>query len=76
MAEKCVVICMCVVIYVWLYMCECDLVQIKNSFQQQFNGSLAEWIKVWLKIVWLLELKRLGKFDSRVVACINRRLTD
>ena len=33
--------------------CECDLVQIKNSFQQQFNGSLAEWIKVWLKNVWL-----------------------
>ena len=32
----------CVVIYVWLYMCECNIVQIKNSFQQQFNGSLVD----------------------------------
>ena len=26
--------------------CECDMVQIKNSFQQQFNGTLASWIAV------------------------------
>lgn len=29
--------------------CECDLVQIMNSFQEQFKGSLAEWIKVFIK---------------------------
>jgi len=25
---------------------ECDMVQIKNSFEQQFQGRLANWIKV------------------------------
>jgi len=29
---------------------ECDMVQIKNSFEQQFQGQLADWITVghWL----------------------------
>ena len=26
--------------------CEIDMVQIMNSFQEQFNGTLADWIKV------------------------------
>jgi len=25
---------------------ECDMVQIKNSFEQQFQGRLADWIRV------------------------------
>jgi len=25
---------------------ECDMVQIKNAFEQQFHGPLADWIKV------------------------------
>lgn len=29
---------------------ECDMVQIKNSFQSQFKGTLAQWIKVSLGI--------------------------
>jgi Annexin len=26
--------------------CECDMVQIKQSFEQQFKGRLGDWIKV------------------------------
>ena len=52
-------------------MCECDLVQIKNSFQQQFNGSLAEWIKVWLKIVWLYVCVWLYMCECNIVQIKN-----
>jgi len=33
---------------------ECDMVQIKNSFQQQFQGRLADWIKVGQQSSWRL----------------------
>ena len=26
--------------------CECDMVQIKQAFETQFKGTLADWIKV------------------------------
>ena len=40
--------------------CECDMVQIKASFQQQFNGTLASWIGVSSGLECAIKLVRLA----------------
>jgi len=54
---------------------ECDMVQIKKSFEQQFQGRLADWIKVtssrYFKSLGLIEAVVLivGLFDAMCYRC-------
>ena len=39
--------------------CECDMVQIKESFQQQFKGSLGKWIRVGAcQVYYILQFQK------------------
>ncbi len=45
--------------------CECDMIQIMDSFKLQFNGTLADWIKVGAESFLYYTKKNLSQYNIR-----------